>query len=106
MTSVRAALTSDPDVSSFRHLTHADAYKVFKQEFANQPALVHTTKPSDLPESFRITLQAGRSAQAIAHRYEHLDGVARVLTPRATFRTWLFSPTSEPNLRLSACRKP
>jgi hypothetical protein len=104
--SVRAALKSDPDVSSFRFLTHIDAYKIFKQEFANQPALVHATKLSQLPESFRITLQPGRSPQSIARRYDHRPGVASFQTPRTTFRTWLFSPPLQPNPRLSACTQP
>ncbi|HTD51332.1 MAG TPA: permease-like cell division protein FtsX [Acidimicrobiia bacterium] len=105
--SVRAALKSDPDISSFRYLTHADAYEIFKQEFADQPALVQSTKPSDLPESFRIILQPGKSLATTAQRYRHLNGVdSFFLTPRATFRTSLFSPTSQPNLRLSSCRKP
>lgn len=101
---VRAALKSDPDVGSFRYLTHADQYEIFKQIEHDDPVLIRSVKPTDLPESFQIILQPGRSVETTARRYAHLDGVASLLTPRATFRASLFSPRSQ---RFgSACTKP
>ncbi len=103
---VRAALKSDPAVSSFRYLTQADEYRIFKRIEAGNPALLRSVKPSDLPASFRIILKRGTSVETTARRYGHLEGVASFVTPRATFRASLFSPTSQPNLSLSACTKP
>jgi hypothetical protein len=103
---VRVALASDPDVHSFRYLTHADEYEIFKQIEHDDPVLIRGVKPTDLPESFQIILQPGKSLATTARRYAHLDGVASLITPRATFRASLFSPTSQPNLSFSACTKP
>lgn len=103
---VRVALESDPDVHSFRYFTHADEYEIFKQIEHDNPGLIRSVKPTDLPESFQIILQPGKSLATTARRYAHLDGVASLITPRATFRASLFSLTSQPNLSFSACTKP
>jgi hypothetical protein len=99
--SVRTALNSDPDVRSFQEVTKADAYQIFKQEFVGQPALIQQTKPSDLPESFLITLKPGTALDTTVRRYEHLDGAASVLTPQATLHRLLFSSAAQPKLGVS-----
>jgi hypothetical protein len=103
---VRAALTSDPDVRSFRYLTPADEYEAFKKlEGPSNPVLVQTVKPSAFGGSFQIMLRPGSSVETTAQRYAHLDGVVDYSTPRAGFRTSLFSPTPFERL-LAPCRKP
>jgi len=91
--SVQAALAADADVLSVRHLSKADAYAIFKKDFAAQPALIESTKPSDLPESFRIIVKAGHSVPAVTQRYSKADGVADAIvgTPQ-----YLFDPSLLP----------
>jgi len=104
--SVRAALASDRNISWFRFVSQTDAYEDFKKAFADQPALVESTKPSDLPISFRIDLKPGSSVQTTAQRYERLDMVATTLSGS---NVSLFRPTSLPlpaDKRVSACSKP
>ena len=108
--SVRAALASDRDISWFEFVSQADAYEIFKKDFADQPALVESTKPSDLPVSFRIDLEPGSSVQATAQRYERLDMVAMALPASAP----PLGPTSllpadklpPADKKVSACTKP
>jgi hypothetical protein len=103
---VRAALASDRDISWFRFVSQADAYEIFKKDFADQPALVESTKPADLPASFRIDLKPGSSVHSKAQRYERLDMVATTLFGS---NLSLLRPTSLPlpaNKRVSACSKP
>ncbi len=103
---VRAALVADPDVQSVQYLTKADAYDVFKTDFADQPALVESTKPSDLPESFRIAVKPDRSVAAVVARYEHLDGVDTTITPSVG---WLLAPQSgikDSGKHISPCANP
>ena len=50
----RDALKTNPQVKSYKYLSQQDAYNIFKKDFADQPAFVESTKPSDLPESFRV----------------------------------------------------
>jgi hypothetical protein len=104
--SVRAVLASDRDISWFQFVSQTDAYEIFKKDFADQPALVESTKPSDLPASFRIDLKPGSSVETTAQRYERLDMVATAL---AGANVSLFQPTSAPlpaDKRVSACSKP
>jgi hypothetical protein len=103
--SLRAALASDRDISWLQFVSQADAYENFKKAFAYQPALVESTKPSDLPASFRIALEPGSSVPATAQRYERLDMVATALQSNIS----LLRPTSLPlpaDKRVSACSKP
>ncbi len=103
---IQGQLASDPDVRSFRYLSTADAYEVFKTDFADQPALVESTKPSDLPESFRITVKPGRSVRSVVDRYKLLDGVDTTITPSVG---WLFVPASalkDSGKHVSPCAKP
>jgi hypothetical protein len=102
--SVRTALASDRDISWFQFVSQTDAYENFKKDFADQPALVESTKPSDLPASFRIDLKPSSSVQTTAQRYERLDMVATALTGNAP----PLGPTSllPADKRVSACTKP
>jgi hypothetical protein len=103
--SLRAALASDRDISRLQFVSQADAYANFKKAFADQPALVESTKPSDLPASFRIALGPGSSVQATAQRYQRLDMVATALQSNIS----LFRPALLPlqiDKRVSACTKP
>jgi hypothetical protein len=104
---LRARLGSDADVSSFRFLSQADAYVIFKRDFADQPALVEGTKPLDLPSSFRINVKPGVSVEATAARYKQLDGVDTVITINASTPSLLFTPSllGGPTYAGSACAK-
>jgi FtsX extracellular domain len=104
--SLRAALASDRDISWIRFMSQADAYEQFKKDFADQPALVESTKPSDLPVSFTIDLEPGSSVQTTSERYKKLGIVDSVLAglPTSLFKpTFLLSPTDR---TASACTKP
>ncbi len=105
--SVRSALTSDADISSFRDIDQTDAYAIFKKDFADQPALVQSTKPSDLPESFRVILRPGVALQTATQRYGRLPGVDTVITNSPRLFVAL-SATQLGTLQapVSACPKP
>jgi FtsX extracellular domain len=102
--SVRAALASNPDISWMRFVSPAQAYEDFKKLFADQPALVQGTKPSDLPASFTIDLEPGASVPTATQRYKQLGSVDSAIAGPSLFTpTFLFSPT---NSTASACAKP
>ena len=61
---VEDELKADPQVKSYTHLTQQDAYNIFKKDFADQPALVESTKPERPPESFRVAPLQGRAHRA------------------------------------------
>ena len=63
ITSVRQTLQSDPQVSRVSFVSEAQAYRQFRQEFANNPSLIRDTLPSQIPSSFEVKL---RNAQADA----------------------------------------
>ena len=73
-------LAADPQVKTYKHLTQADAYAIFKKDFADQPALVESTKPTDLPESFRVEPQKAELTQVLADRYKGQQNIATVIT--------------------------
>jgi cell division transport system permease protein len=77
---VRAQLQSDPSVKSFRYLSKGDAYAIFKKEFSDQQALVESTKPADLPESFRVAPIKAQLTQPLAEKYTGQPSVDTVIT--------------------------
>jgi cell division protein FtsX len=78
---VRSTLLRDPDVESFQMLDQQQAYAIFAREFRDQPSLVRSTKPSDLPVSFRVTTRSGTSGSAFDSKYQRLAGVDTVIEP-------------------------
>src|SRR5436853_5588685 len=77
---IQQELKADPEVKSFKYLNQQDAYNIFKKDFADQPALVESTKPSDLPESFRVEPQRAELTAPLALRYKDQQNVATVIT--------------------------
>jgi cell division transport system permease protein len=87
------ALAADRDVRKFRYINQDDAYKQFKQLFSDQPDLVATTGPEDLPPSFRVAPQRAELTTTVADRYETHPGVDEVKTAEKEVRK-LLSATS------------
>jgi len=87
---VRAALDGDPgEIRSYQFLNHDDAMKAFKQLFHNQPALLESTKPSDLPESFRVVPVTASMTDRIDQEFHDRIGVDTVVTAAKQIRGWL-----------------
>jgi cell division transport system permease protein len=77
---IAAQLKANPQVKSFTYLSQQDAYNIFKKDFADQPALVESTKPSDLPESFRVAPVRAELTTPLALLYKGQPGVDTVIT--------------------------
>jgi len=85
---VRAAIVNDAsEVRTYRYLDHNAAYAEFKRLFADQPALIDSTKPDQLPESFQLVASDGTPSQALVRRFEPLAGVDKVIDMRSS--EWL-----------------
>jgi cell division transport system permease protein len=50
-------LTAMPQVEQVTYVTQAQAYALFRQDFANDPSYVSTVKESDMPPSFEVKLR-------------------------------------------------
>jgi cell division transport system permease protein len=87
---VKAALDGDPgEVRRYTFLNHDDAMKEFKKLFQNQPALLESTKPSDLPESFRVVPVTASMTDSIDRQFHDRVGVDTVVTAAKQIRGWL-----------------
>jgi len=86
---VTAQLKSDPNVKSFRFLTHQDAYNEFKKLFADQPVLVENETPAGLPTSFRVVPIKPQLTSVIAGEFQNVPGVSAVNTPAKEVKTLL-----------------
>jgi cell division protein FtsX len=91
---IRAALTRDARVAAWSFLDHQAAYEVFKHDFANQPNLVDKTSPSDLPESFRVSLRNPDQAAQWRTTYGQLPAVDTVLDPQRPVACATSTPTT------------
>lgn len=98
---IRARIEADSTVSSLQYVSQGDAYAIFSKEFADQPEIRQSTKPTDLPVSFRINVTAGVSREATAERYRQLDGVLTVIV--TTTQSLFTDPTLNER---SSCTKP
>jgi hypothetical protein len=86
---VLTAISSDTkEIRSFRYLDHNAAYAEFKRVFADQPALIESTTPDVLPESFRLAASDGTPSQVLVRRFEHLAGVDKVIAARSGAPDW------------------
>jgi len=54
---IQTTLTSMPQVQSVTYVSQAQAYQLFKQDFANDQSYVSTVKETDMPPSFEIKLR-------------------------------------------------
>jgi cell division transport system permease protein len=86
---VKAQLKSDPNVKSYRFLTHQDAYNEFKRLFADQPVLVQNETPAGLPTSFRVVPTKPQLTSVIAAEFKNVPGVSAVNTPAKEVKTLL-----------------
>jgi cell division transport system permease protein len=86
---IAAELTADPRVKSFQHLSQADAFAIFKNDFKDQPALVESTKPTDLPESFRVVPKHAEDTAIIDAAYKDQLNVATVITAAKQIKSLL-----------------
>ena len=77
---IEGELKADARVKSFTHLTQQDAYEIFKRDFKDQPALVESVKPSDLPESFRVVPQRAELTADLAGTFTDQPSVKTVIT--------------------------
>jgi len=78
---LRAQLDNDKDlVQSYRFLSHQDAYEEFKRIFRDQPALIESTTPEVLPESFRVVPVRNELTEEVKNKYETAPGVQQVVT--------------------------
>jgi cell division transport system permease protein len=90
-----ATLKADPQVKSFTFLDHKAAMKEFSKDFADQPALVESTTPDALPESFRVVPQKAELTEPIRVAYTDQIGVDTVITAQQqvkrllTFTRWI-----------------
>src|SRR5262249_51791663 len=87
--SIQTQLQSDPNVKSFHHLNKADAFAIFKKEFSDQPALVESTKPEDLPESFRVAPTNAQLTQRLGDTYTGQPNVDTVITAQQQIKRLL-----------------
>ena len=101
---VRAVLTAPPGVDWFSYLSHAGAYQEFTRRFGrDQPDLVKTVSPADLPESFRVKASALQAQQVLSKvrnlpGVQSVDGPSNVTCPTTTTAT----APSDPNVWVTA----
>jgi cell division transport system permease protein len=87
---IRAALDADPgEVRRYSFLNHDDAMKEFQKLFHNQPALLESTRPSDLPESFRVVPVTASMTDSIDRQFHDRVGVDTVVTAAKQIKGWL-----------------
>jgi cell division transport system permease protein len=86
---VRETLAHDPQVKSFHFLNKQDAYSIFKTDFADQPALVESVKPENLPESFRVAPFKAQDTEALDLKYKDKPDVDTVITAQQQIKSLL-----------------
>jgi cell division transport system permease protein len=103
VTDVQNGLKADEPalVKSYRFLNHDDAYNEFKKIFRDQPALIESTTPDVLPESFRVSPVKAEQTQLVADKYKGQPGVDTVVTAQEQVKR-LLSATRWINLVFTA----
>ena len=73
-------LDSDPQIRTVTFESRDEAFRRFKELFADSPDLVNNVKPESLPESYRVQLNDPTQADKIDTKYKDSPGVYRVST--------------------------
>ncbi|MER7423474.1 permease-like cell division protein FtsX [Nonomuraea rubra] len=101
-----SAIEKMPGVTSYVFEDQKTAYRNFAEDFADNEALVQATRPSDLPEAYRLTARPEADWNLMSRRPARLNGVhraynARCLAAKATLgvkygiRYWVALPDSK-----------
>jgi len=77
------------EIKSCTFLNHQDAYNEFKKIFADQPALIESTTPDVLPESYRCAPITASLTQKVADENQGKPGVDTVVTAQAQVKRLL-----------------
>jgi cell division transport system permease protein len=73
-------LKTDPLISGEpQFLDQQASYRLFLQEMKNDPALVQSVTPEQVPQSFRVKLKDPTQFDQISHNYKGLPGVDNVV---------------------------
>jgi len=86
---MKSQLSSDSLVKSYRYLDHKAAYEEFKRLFHDQPALIESTTPDVLPESFRVAPVTARLTEQVAAEYDKRPGVDKIMTAQQQIKNLL-----------------
>src|SRR5438105_3470472 len=86
---MKSQLDSDSLVKSSRYLDHKAAYEEFKRLFHDQPALIESTTPDVLPESFRVAPVTARLTEQVDIAYRQRPGVDKIVTAQQQIKNLL-----------------
>jgi hypothetical protein len=73
---LRRALEKRPDVEGVSFEDQQQAWENFRRNMSDQPELVRTVTPDDLPESFRVQIRPGAEFSAVARAASKFPGVS------------------------------
>jgi cell division transport system permease protein len=88
---IEQQLKSSPEVKSFVYESKDEAYKRFKEQFAQQPDLVNNVGPDALPESFRVELVNPERYSVIAAEFPNGQNGVDQVRDEGDFLDRLFS---------------
>src|SRR5215467_16299937 len=74
-----AKIKDDARIASAQFLDKTASYKQFTTEMQNDPALVQSISPDQVPQSFRVKLKNPDQTSQIVAAYNGLPGVDRVI---------------------------
>jgi len=74
-----AKIKSDSRISSDQFLDKDASWKQFQQQMANDPALLQSITPDQVPQSFRLKLKDPNQVDQISATYKGLPGVDEVI---------------------------
>lgn len=77
--SIERDLLAMPQVQRVYYESEKEAFKRFKNQFQNAPALVQVTRPGDIPDSFRVKLENPEKYEVVASAVAGRPGVDSVL---------------------------
>ncbi|MEU4510921.1 permease-like cell division protein FtsX [Nonomuraea wenchangensis] len=75
-TAMAAALAKDPAVLSYVFEDQRTAYENFKDDFADNDAMLSATRMTDMPESYRLTLRPDADWNTVTDRMARMPGVS------------------------------
>ncbi|HLG93023.1 MAG TPA: permease-like cell division protein FtsX [Acidimicrobiales bacterium] len=84
---IGSELAADPLVKTSVYYDHQRSYQEMRQLYRNEPDLVNSVTPADLPPSYRVTLRDASQVGAVSNQFRGQPGVLTISTPAEAVKT-------------------
>jgi cell division transport system permease protein len=86
---IESTLREHPLTEEIQFESQAEAWDKFQDTFSDQPDLVDSVNPEDLPSAFRVRLTDSDRSEEFIQEFEDVEGVYEISDLMEVYRYWV-----------------